>query len=68
MYKAWQLEQPEHEERPISHPAAEQEKKKRELNRGGGVGSLSAQLLVFEKHPRSGTGISMWKALGHLII
>jgi len=48
VYKAWQLEQPEHEERPISHPAAEQEKKKRELNRGGGVGSLSAQLLVFE--------------------
>ena len=46
-YKGWQLERPEHKERPISHPAAEQEKKK-ELNRGGGVGSLSAQLLVFE--------------------
>lgn len=27
-YKAWQLERSEHEERPISHPAAEQEKKK----------------------------------------
>ena len=53
---------------PLATQQLSRKKKTGKLNRSGGVGSLSAQLLVFEKHPRSGTGISMWKALGHLII
>ena len=37
---------------PLATQQLSRKKKTGKLNRSGGVGSLSAQLLVFEKHPQ----------------